>query len=225
MNKTKLSKFVLESINHFTGEKPIMCPHCGAYIEAHLTNLSYINVENYPIYLVIFHANCCNNFFFATYKVIDKKGELLTVYPSNKPEKLPDAIIEISPRFVELYNQAYFAEQNNFFELAGSGYRNSLEVLIKDYAIKELNKSEREVCKKNLNSAIGEYMPSIKLTNSADVVRVLGNDYTHYERKYTDIDFGILKRYLHIFINAIENEYLINHPLIPTNRSQNNSQN
>lgn len=222
MIETKISDFRISNILYFSGPKPKVCPHCGAYIEAHLVNLNKLDIDEMTIYLVILRSNCCNKHFFVTYRVSNRIGELLTVYPSFKAEKLPDAIIEISPRFVELYNQAFFAEQNNFFELAGSGYRNSLEVLIKDYAIKELKEPENEVCKKKLFDAIGKYLPSIRLSNSADVVRVLGNDYTHYERKYDEIEFEILKRYLHIFINNIENEYLINHPVVPTNRSPKN---
>lgn len=52
---------------------------------------------------------------------------------------------------------------------------------------------------------------------SADVMRVLGNDFTHYERKYENIDFEVLKRYIQIFINAIDSKYLIKHPAVPVN--------
>ena len=103
--------------------------------------------------------------------------------------------------------------------MAGSGYRNALEVLIKDFAINELGKPTAEVCKKKLAQAIEAYMPNIRLAQSADVIRVLGNDYTHYERRYDDIDFAILKQYIQIFLNSIDCEYLIRHPVVPTGRT------
>lgn len=98
--------------------------------------------------------------------------------------------------------------------MAGCGYRNALEILIKDYAITELHKSTEEVVKKSLNNAIKDYVPSVNLSNSADVIRILGNDYTHYERHHENVDFQVLKRYLKIFIYNIENEYLIAHPVV-----------
>ena len=113
--------------------------------------------------------------------------------------------------------QSFDAEQNSYFELAGSGYRNAIEVLIKDFAIQELKAPEKEVCKKSLSQAIEAYLPNINASVSADVTRVLGNDYTHYERRYEDVDFHVLKRYLQIFINSIDCEYLISHPVVPTN--------
>lgn len=198
---------------------PITCPYCSAYIQPHQKSLASVpyNQDN-KIHLVTFSAICCNKLFFAIYETSKQAGELLASYPAEKPIPLSEAINEISPRFIELYNQAFFAEQQNFFELAGSGYRNALEVLIKDFAIDELGEPSQEVCKQNLYDAIGKYLPSIKLSTAADVVRVLGNDFTHYERKYKDVDLDVLKRYLHIFINAIENEYLLQHPVVNTNR-------
>lgn len=221
MDKTKYSTLINSNgANLFEAEKPIICPHCSAFIEPSIISNQCIALYDYLIYLIAFRGSCCNRAFFTTYKVKDKKGEILTLYPTNKPETLPEAIQKISPRFVNLYNQAYTAEQNNHFELAGCGYRNALEVLIKDYAINELNIDSKDVVKKNLNSSIKEYVPSVRLSSSADVIRLLGNDYTHYERHYEDIDFQILKRYLHIFINSIEAEYLINHPVVAPNNQK-----
>jgi len=44
-----------------------------------------------------------------------------------------------------------------------------------------------------------------------NAVRVLGNDYTHYERKYDEVEFTVLKQYLNIFIATIDAKYLIKH--------------
>ncbi|HFD2035903.1 TPA: DUF4145 domain-containing protein [Clostridium perfringens] len=221
MNKTKHSTLITSGgTTLFECEIPINCPHCSAFINPQPNTYSCITLSNFYIYIIAYQAPCCDNYFFVTYKVTNNKGELLTIYPSNKPEKLPEAIEKISPRFVNLYNQAYTAEQNNHLELAGSGYRNALEVLIKDYAINELGIDSKEVVKKNLNRSINEYVPSVRLSNSADVIRLLGNDYTHYERHYEDIDFQILKKYMRIFINSIETEYLINHPVVVPNNQK-----
>ena len=51
-----------------------------------------------------------------------------------------------------------------------------------------------------------------KYKNVADVVRILGNDTTHYEKKYEEIDFSVLKQYLDIFINLIDVEIKMKNP-------------
>ncbi len=218
---TKLSKVVIGSNRYYESEVPIKCPYCDTVIEPHpihCAGLNYTDTSN--VYITTFRGNCCSKVFFTTHEIdkTSKKGTFLYVYPFTKSRRFTNAVQIISPRFIQLYNQAFFAEKHNFFELAGSGYRSATEVLIKDYAINILKEPYNKVVKKTLYEAIGAYLPSIKLSTSADVVRVIGNDYTHYERKYKDVDFDILKQYLEIFIQAIITEYLINNPVIPTNR-------
>lgn len=115
-----------------------------------------------------------------------------------------------------MYNQCFSAEQKGHLELAGSGYRNAIELLVKDYAINELGYKKEEVVKKKLAASIKAYLPSIDLKQSADIIRILGNDYTHYEQLYAEDTFAILKQYLEIFIKSIETAYLIKHPKIKT---------
>ncbi len=44
------------------------------------------------------------------------------------------------------------------------------------------------------------------------LLEFLGNDYAHYDRKYPQLIFEILKRYMLIFINLVETKLLISHP-------------
>ena len=66
-----------------------------------------------------------------------RKLSLQKFCPLALPEKEPlsDIISELSPNFCEIYNQAYIAEQTNLMQICGTGYRKSLEFLIKDYLI------------------------------------------------------------------------------------------
>ncbi|SDX40988.1 DUF4145 domain-containing protein [Eubacterium barkeri] len=224
MNKTRTISFISGNTEYFKGPIPNICPHCGTVITADLINCVPIKTGITPsFYASIASGRCCDKPFLMTHSV--KKGEagqLLYVWPTFKGIQLPDSIAELSPRFCELYKQSAHAEELGHLDLAGSGYRNALEVLIKDFAIKELGKDESDVVNQNLNRSISQYLPNITLSTSADVVRVLGNDHTHYERHYESIDFDVLKRYLKIFIQSIENEYLIRHPIVPV-RQQTNS--
>lgn len=219
MNQTRKG-YIYYNNAPYEAEIPIVCPYCGAYVQPSQVNSIALSYNESIVILVSLKITCCNKLFFCTFEKSNNSStlSLLYTYPMYQLDILPESIHNISPRFVELYKQANYAESMNFFELAGAGYRNALEVLIKDYAITELQKPREEVISKKLHKAIELYLPNIKLANTADVIRVLGNDNTHYERKYEDIDFSILKQYLEIFIKSIEAEYLMNHPAIITNR-------
>lgn len=215
--KTVKCDITCGSTNYFSGPKPVECPHCGAFVAPVIRNVSGFNYTSGKyIYMVTFRGNCCDTDFFVLYDVAKPNGKLISIYPNSQSVNLPEAIHNISPRFIEMYDQCYAAEQKGHLELAGSGYRNALEVLVKDYAITELKHPRDEVVKKKLASAIKTYLPSIDLKQSADVVRILGNDYTHYEQHYTTESFAILKQYIEIFIKSIETAYLIKHPKIKT---------
>lgn len=215
--KTKDASIIYNNTNYFTAPRPIECPHCGAYIEP---SLRFITSYNYRgakhIYLCVYKGNCCSRDFFVLYDVVKPNGTLLSFFPNSISPTLPDCIHKISPRFVEMYNQCFSAEQKGHLELAGSGYRNAIELLVKDYAINELGYKKEEVVKKKLAASIKAYLPSIDLKQSADIIRILGNDYTHYEQLYAEDTFAILKQYLEIFIKSIETAYLIKHPKIKT---------
>lgn len=218
MKTKKRVFFPSNSSERFESVVPVECPHCGAYSTPQIIDQTYLTQPGMKIWLFLFYNDCCDKQSFALYKKRSGSAEFLGILPSvHKIPQLPESLSKISPRFVSLYQQSFDAEQNSYYELAGSGYRNAIEVLIKDFAIQELKIPEKEVCKKSLFQAIESYLPSINASISADVMRVLGNDYTHYERKYENVDFQVLKRYMQIFINSIDCEYLIRHPVVPTN--------
>lgn len=223
MFKTKPHNCVLGNINSVNAssfEVPIICPNCNYSLQPIIKDHRLLLYGSEKLLIISFIGNCCSVPFYATYKQIkDRTFQLLDVFPHLKPTILPEKIRELSPRFSELYSQSYTAEQNNHTELAGSGYRNAIEVLIKDFAIKKLNAPEEEVCKMDLYTAIGTYLKEVNIdTSAADVIRVLGNDYTHYQRKYDGIDFVVVKRYLEIFIQQIETKLLLMEPIVRINR-------
>jgi hypothetical protein len=214
----KRTFFAGSSTLEFESELPLECPHCGAYGVPDIVTSTHVVYGLSVYHMLILEHNCCDKISQAIYRVKDESGELLSLLPQIiKRGDFPDSIKKISPHFIELYNQCYEAEQRGFLELAGSGYRNALEVLIKDYAISVLHEPEKEVISCSLSKAIQKYLSEVKLSQSADVVRILGNDHTHYERKYDDIDFQILKKYLKIFVDSIDCEYLIRNPIVKTN--------
>lgn len=202
------------NINGKPYNKPCNCPYCNTIIEAVVLHVKGVDSSNG--YTVISSNRCtaCDKVFTATYVKEKDKNEYKFIYinPTFSDREFSMNIIELSSRFVKLYNQASKAEYDGSYELAGSGYRNALEILIKDYAIKILKEDEEQVKKIKLNNAISKYLNEVDMSKVADVVRILGNDNTHYERKYEDIDFSILKQYLEIFISLIDVQLKINNP-------------
>ena len=115
---------------------PDICPHCHKHqIPEYISGLEYYNFGTKIVEAFFQCTNSdCNKGFIAYYH----KGVLREISIGALLEKEFSEIIKtISPQFSIIYNQAYFAEQNNLNQITGVGYRKALEFLIKDYAIKK----------------------------------------------------------------------------------------
>jgi Domain of unknown function (DUF4145) len=208
---------------------PRFCPHCSQAISA--ITQEFLKVKHTrDHFLNIFQHACpdCNKSFITIHlrEVNETKQgstlEFVSIYPNNKKITFHRLIEEVSPRFVDVYNQAYTSEQQKHIEVAGIGYRLSLEILIKDFAIKSLNKDAKEVIDKSLSKALKEYVDDQETLTSADVVRHLGNDYAHYNKEFEEVEFAQLKWYLDMFIKKIETKLLFLNPPVPTRVVTNN---
>jgi drug/metabolite transporter (DMT)-like permease len=98
-------------------------------------------------------------------------------------------ISEISPIFCDIYNQAYAAQQMNLSQICGVGYRKALEFLIKDYIMSGIEDDKKDGIKqKNLAKCIKEDISSPNVKAVAARATWIGNDETHYVRKWEDKD-------------------------------------
>jgi len=204
-----------------THSKPCICPYCGIGTDATVIKNVVFDLHNNTMLLArtCKCTSCEKIFFYACYRDKDEgdNAPMVCIYPNLNSAYKDDTIEKFSPRFIDMYNQSLRAESRNDIELAATGYRSALEFLVKDYAIKELGEPEGEVITYNLNNAIGKYLKQEDLANSADVIRVLGNDFTHYVRNYPQHDFEILKDYMDIFITLIIAAYKAKHPPVGRN--------
>lgn len=196
-------------------EKPATCPHCGYGIDAPIDLHQVMNFNGNLLFCArVKCTSCSKNFFFICESNKEHTyASFSCIYPSISASKYEnESLANISERFINIYNQALRAEFNGDIELAATGFRSALEVLIKDYAINELGESKETVADKTLFTAIKEYLKQDDLISTADVIRILGNDYTHYERRYPQHDFDLLKGYMDIFLKQIEVAYMVKHP-------------
>ncbi len=196
-----------------TYKKPATCPFCGYGTDAPITNKNHFQLNDHYVIMATCKCTSCGQTFFFVSEYLNGHEYEPIMIPSISFIRYENKILsKISERFIDMYNQALQSEFVGNYELAAIGYRTALEIIIKDFAINELGIPREAVVKKKLYDAIGEYLNQNELINTSDVVRILGNDHTHFERKYPQHDFELLKGYMDIFLKQIEVQYMIKHP-------------
>lgn len=209
------------------GRKPhylnISCPYCGTSLANRLIREAEWSTYSSSLYLTRLPCAACENsaFLFLIYpeplKDPDDLNGRLFLYPGpSLAPKLPEEVKTLSPRFVQIYEQALNAEHLNLDELAGMGYRKALEILIKDYAIEKNPDDAEKIKQRWLMSCIEDYVSNPNLQATARKTTILGNDQSHYERRSLAEDLIDLKKFLHATLLWMELE-------IETSRLQNKS--
>jgi hypothetical protein len=123
------------------------------------------------------------------------------------PASFAAEIVAISPSFVEIYNEAKAAEEMKLFQIAGAGYRKALEFLVKDFCVNEKpddTKRAAEIAHAPLMTVIKTLVQNADIQAAASAERAawLGNDETHYLRKWRDKDRGDLKALIDITVHS-----------------------
>lgn len=196
---------------------PDNCPLCNHSIEP-LPVLQYYKGRNSSQYLrMIIVCMCprndCKELFFAKYGKYDMfstmaKYELKSLSPFVPPnEDFEEHINELSAQFGLIYNQASTAERFGLDQIAGMGYRKALEFLIKDYCIKLNQDKEDEIKRNMLGKCINLYVENTNIKEVAKRAAWIGNDETHYERRWEEKDINDLKVLIKLTLNWISTEY------------------
>ena len=177
---------------------PNVCPICGRTIRP----IPVFSYENYMDLRVVFKCSYegCDELFLSYYKGIMGMGG-----PTNQfnfvdskpkaciPKKFEGGIDALSPSFVEIYNQAKYSEELDLDQICGVGYRKALEFLIKDYCKSENPSEVASIEKKLLGKCIAEYIEDQDIKDCSTRATWLGNDETHYVKKWIDKDIEDLK--------------------------------
>lgn len=202
---------------------PDICPICHhamepRYIAGALTG-SYLFLATYLELVFKCPRRECSRLFIGRYKArsvpADARSgghssfEFRHVVPfSLKPPDIPDEIRKLSPNFVEIYGQAVAGEQYGFSQIAGVGYRKALEFLIKDYCISRHPDKAEEIKGAWLATCIKTYVDDVNTKRCAERAVWLGNDETHYVRRWEDKDIGDLKTLIKLTMAWIQNNLL-----------------
>lgn len=201
-----------EKFFNFVGV-PSKCPYCFDRIQPTPLFSYYDSLyDDYQVVLVCCPNPRCKKTIIAKYVFSQVNNtwyysELLT---RNEfyPIKFDDHINQLSNMFVIIYNQALHAEEMQLFEICGPGYRKALEFLIKDYCIQKYPDSTENIKKLLLKPCIVEYVPNEKIKDMAIRAAYIGNDETHYVKKWMDKDLKDLKALIDLTLHWISMEIL-----------------
>lgn len=187
--------------------KSLKCPFCGMM---EVPNYLYGYNDNTKLIVFMKCTNPeCHNVFSTLFSGIGifNFNKILPA-PSPAREIFSDIINEVSPTFDQIYNQALAAEQLGLDQICGVGYRKSLEFLIKDYLISNLESDDDKdkIKEKRLGACIKMDVTSENIKNVAKRATWLGNDETHYVKKWENKEVGDLKGLIKLTIKWIETE-------------------
>ncbi len=190
-------------------KKAIKCPHCKTSI---MPEYIFLDVDDdiagrYSVLCRCTNPQCNQSFISEYYRYSNciVYGGVKPNYPLDK-HIFSDTIIGISPSFCEIYNQAYTAQQMDLTQICGVGYRKALEFLIKDYAISQDATKTESIKSKLLGHCINEDVSDERIKQVAKRATWIGNDETHYVRKWEDKDINDLVSLIDLTIHWIESE-------------------
>lgn len=194
---------------------PDACPRCHHAIHPSFVTASLSHpisdTSTYADIIYLCPRQTCSRLFIATYQRNPNKGLLTLRYLSPTTHISPtieSEISDLSPSFFEIYSQAHAAESYQLNEIAGVGYRKSLEFLIKDYCIHKNPNQKESIDSKPLGSVIDTFVDDQNIKACAKRAAWLGNDETHYIRKWQDKDLNDLKVLIMLSCNWIKNNIL-----------------
>lgn len=194
----------IESYDRYYDVAPNECPFCHHKINPDLVfaHLYYIPEQPHKLEIVFQCTfNECQHLFIGYYsgnsdvsfRFIDKVS-----IGTMKNKDFALEIAKISPSFIEIYNEAFYAEQMNLLQICGPGYRKAIEFLIKDYAISIDPTNKKSIEGKFLNNCIEDYILDQRIKAVSREAVWIGNDETHYIRKWEDKDLTDLKRFIEV---------------------------
>lgn len=185
-------------------QTPIECPYC------HQAQIPAMQVAfqredgKYFIFCACMNAHC--KFVFIVLYDHSIRSFSQIKQASLKEKEFNKEIKELSQSFCEIYNQAFSSEQMELDQITGVGYRKALEFLIKDYLISLHPDKEENIKKKFLGNCIKDDVTDSHIKAVAERAVWLGNDETHYVRKWEDKDVSHLKDLIDLCIHWIEAE-------------------
>lgn len=185
-------------------EYPSKCPICHHYGDIAFVNSFQTKEGVQIIYQCPFQE--CRSYFIGFYGE-PRKESLLKLLPT-KPDitQFPEVITEISPMFISIFTEAETARQLGLDQIAGAGLRKAFEFLIKDYAKVLSPEKSKDIEVAYSGNVVKEFIADKRIQAVAERTLWLGNDETHYLRKWEKHDLNDLLNLIKITVSWIEIE-------------------
>lgn len=197
-----------DCIIKFNDDDITECPACHKSFAPNPLFACAYNVDKHSTHAsIVYFCRDCSTVFFGHYTISNTSSvgntiryndaHFLFVEPIKFTKTVFDKkIIKLSPLFDKIYNQALVAETSCLDEIAGLGYRKSLEFLIKDFAIHENPEDEDKIKSMPLAACIKNYIDSPNIKTLATRSAWIGNDEAHYIRKQENRDVSDMKSFI-----------------------------
>lgn len=194
---------------------PDVCPRCHRSVHPKVGQITHQPNKNMAQIVYQCTSDSCLELFIGTYSYNNTTANsapsyiLRSVTPFKaKGINFSDSVLEVSESFVEIYNQALVAESQGLTQLVGIGLRKALEFLIKDFAMHQHPEEAEKIKGKQLGPCIDAFVSDTNVKECAKRAAWLGNDETHYVRKWEDKDISDLKLLVRLTTNWIDNVLL-----------------
>lgn len=188
---------------------PDKCPFCHNFITPNLI-VGYNRNRGVEIYMSCPDSNCKKSFIGYYHHngttIYQYTGK--TTLGNRLGKTFSGTITDTSSNFPLIYNEAFSAEQDNLNQICGVGYRKALEFLIKDYIIQKNESEKDKILKMQLGNCIKTYVTDDRIKSVAKRAVWLGNDETHYIRKWETKNLEDLKKLIELTVHWIEMEKL-----------------
>lgn len=215
------------SHDSFPVEDPRMCMHCrntGSQVKVELTVVTGVNKICDAV--GVYACSLCKEttvHFFENKKFYFKSDDGRNTYPKILVSKstfprdyynvdIPTNIQTDFNRFSTIFQEAQTAEESGLSELAGMGYRKSIEFLVTDFLIKypttedlteEWLTSPRTTLKQKVDK-----LPNERLIKTGTAISYIGNDETHYSQQNPEYNIHDMKLFIKLLIKEVESEII-----------------
>jgi len=199
------------STAHTVDSFPDECPLCHRGIEPIFTEVTHMATEQAGPLQLVFRCprGDCQSFFIGMYEKspFSAAFNLIGSAPNVPHDReFSKHISTISPIFCKIVNEAHHAESKGWALVAGPGYRKALEFLVKDYLCRLKPDLSDKIKAAQLGPCIESFVDNDKIKQMAKRAAWLGNDETHYVRKWEDHDLPGLKHLIELTVRWIEME-------------------
>lgn len=197
--------------HNYQVEWPEQCPICHHHGEIRGLTTSHIKKRNEVQVVFECAFSGCKSYFIGYYGP-PRDNKLLALKPI-KPmiSVFPEVISNLSPPFISIYAEAEEARQLGLSQIAGPGYRKAFEYLIKDYAKSMVAEEKENIEKAFSGTVVDKYINDPRIQAVAKRTLWLGNDETHYLRKWESHDIEDLINLIKLAVNWIEIGELTKH--------------